>query len=68
MSPRFTLNKEDLVSIVKVIFWSASSATVAGLLAVISSPDVQLPVWVLSLVPAINTFLYAVQKWLADNK
>ena len=56
------------MKVLKVLGWSASSAFVAGLLAVIASPDLELSPGVMTLVPLVNTFLVAIYSWLKNNK
>ncbi|RMD51815.1 hypothetical protein D6827_01385, partial [Candidatus Parcubacteria bacterium] len=64
MSKKYKINKNDIVSIVKVFAWSFASAFIAGLIAVVNSG--QLPPEYLAYVPLINSFLYGVKKWLED--
>lgn len=66
MSPRFKLDKEDLRKIVKVFLWTTGSALVAALISVVGS--LQVDTKDLLLVSAVNVVLFAIQKFLADNK
>ena len=62
------MNKEDWFKVLKVFCWAVGAALVAGLIAVISSPDLKLPSGVVALVPLVNTFLVGVYAWLKNNQ
>ncbi|MHA1304231.1 MAG: hypothetical protein ACTSPI_11075 [Candidatus Heimdallarchaeaceae archaeon] len=64
-SPRFKLNKEDLMNILKVLGWTIASAVVVALMDVVKA--VEVPASVLWLMPAINSGLVALKK-LLQNK
>lgn len=68
MSKRYQLSKEDYKKVINAFLWSTLSMLVAGLIAVFADPSVELPVWVGPLIPAINTFLYGMARWLQDNQ
>jgi len=65
-SKRWKLDKEDGLKIARVLVYSAGSALIAALVTILA--DLDLPSWVLPLVPVINTGLYALEKWLRDEK
>jgi hypothetical protein len=64
-SLRFQLNKEDVKKILYTFLWSAGSALTVGVIALIQTA--QFPPEIIWIVPALNTFLYAVKKWI-DGK
>lgn len=67
-SKPFVLSREDVKKIIMTLGWSLSSALIAGMVAVFADPTIDFPSWMVALVPAINTFLYGVSKWIADNR
>ena len=67
MSQKLTLDKGDVKKIAHAFLWSLVSAIFAGLVAILASPDIQFPAWLVPLVPAINVFLYGAWTWWKDN-
>lgn len=66
MSKRYTLSKEDIVKILKVLAYSGASAIVASLIVIVGNIDV--PVQWAFLPTIINTLLVALQKFLTDSQ
>lgn len=61
-STKFTLNKEDAIKILKVAGFSIASTALACAMALLAKADVPLQwAW---LVPAINTILVALKKFV----
>jgi hypothetical protein len=65
MSPQFTLNKADLISIGKSVALAAAGAAVAYLLQVVI-PNIHLgnQAW---LIPVLTVALNAAQKWISGQ-
>jgi len=64
-SPKYKLNKEDGLKILKVLGWTLGSALVAFVIDLV--PQVELGMHYAWLVPMINTGLVALQKWIKDH-
>jgi hypothetical protein len=64
-STRFSLNKADLISILKVIGWTVASALVAAVIVALG--NINVPAQYLFLVPIVNTLLVAIQKFVAGK-
>ena len=67
-SAAFNLSSEERIKIFKAIGYSVVSVIIAGLIAIFASKDVQLPIWLVPLIPSINAFLYGVKLWMTDNR
>jgi hypothetical protein len=67
-SARYSLSREDFEKILTAFVFSGLAAIISGLIAVVSSPEIELPAWVVPLVPAINTFLYGALKYSTGPK
>lgn len=67
-SARFSLSREDLDKVLTAFVYSGIATILSGLIAVFASPDIELPTWVIPLVPSINTFLYGAFRWAAGPK
>ena len=66
MSERFSIDKENAKNIGKVFAWSAGSAFVAMLIALVGI--VEVPVGGNPLIPLVNTMLYALKEWIEDQR
>jgi hypothetical protein len=66
MSERFSIDKENAKNIGKVFAWSAGSALVAMLIALVGI--VEVPVEYAVLIPLVNTMLYALKEWIEDQR
>jgi hypothetical protein len=66
MSERFSIDKENAKNIGKVFAWSAGSAFVAMLIALVGI--VEVPVEYAVLIPLVNTVLYALKEWIEDQR
>lgn len=64
-SKKFTVNKEEAIKILKVFGWTAGSAGIAMLIAMMEV--VEFPIGYAFLIPLINTVLYAVKEWMAGK-
>jgi hypothetical protein len=62
----FEFSKKGLIDILKVLVWSAASAIVASLIAIL--PQVDLPAQWVWLVPVINTVLVAIYNYIKAGK
>jgi hypothetical protein len=62
MSPKYRLNTEDGVTLLKVMAWSLASTVVTVLIAF--SSQVEVPVEYAFLLPVINTILVGIKKFL----
>ena len=67
-SAQFSLNGEDAKKIAAAFAYSFAAAAISGLIAVFAAPDVDLPAWMVPLVPAINAFLYGAYRFLVGSK
>lgn len=65
-SPKYQLNQEDGVRMLKVMAWSLASTIVTVAIALLNETDV--PMEYAFLLPVINTLLVGVQSYLRDNK
>jgi hypothetical protein len=66
MSPKYQLNQEDGIRMLKVLGWTLASTAVAVAISILSQLDV--PVEYAFLLPVINTILVGLQSFLRDNK
>ena len=66
MSERFSIDKENAKNIGKVFAWSAGSAFVAMLIALVGI--VEVPVEYAILIPLCNTILYALEQYINEQK
>jgi len=64
-SPKYKLNQEDGVRMLKVMAWSLASTVVTVLIAFLNQTEV--PMEYAFLLPVINTLLVGVQSFLRDN-
>ena len=62
MSPKFRLNKEDLLKILKVLGYVAASAVIVELINLV--PSMELPVW---CVPIVNILLVTLKKFFSGE-
>jgi hypothetical protein len=69
-SERFTLNKEDLLKILKVFGWSMASSVVATAITILPQVDVPTKYTAIAgtLIIIINTLLVAVKKFIDGKK
>lgn len=65
MSPKYTLNKHDVIEMLKVMAWSLASTIVTVLIAF--AENVEVPMEYAFLLPVINTILYSVRLFLAGK-
>jgi hypothetical protein len=65
-SPKYQLNQEDGVRMLKVMAWSLASTVVTVAIAILNQTKV--PMQYAFLLPVINTLLVGVQAFLRDNK
>ena len=65
MSKRYTLNKADLYSIVKVMFYAGGSGAVVALVGLL--PDIDIPAMFIWAVPMVNIGLVAIKKLFANK-
>lgn len=63
-SKAFSLDKKDLVKIAQAFGYSFASALLAAIIAFLAVPGLELPAWVVPLVPALNAALYAGMKFV----
>ena len=56
----------ELQKVLKVFYWTVASAVVALLLSLVNI--IEVPAQYAFVVPVINTALYAVKEWIADNR
>lgn len=61
MSPRYSLNKEDGMKILKVVLYTAASAVIASLLSVLQ--DLNVPPEYAVLLSVVNVLLVAGKKF-----
>lgn len=66
MSPKYQLNQEDGVRMLKVMAWSLASTIVTVLIAFTN--EVEVPMQYAFLLPVINTVLVGIQSFVRDNK
>lgn len=64
-SPKYQLNQEDGVRMLKVMAWSLASTIVTVAIALLNETEV--PMEYAFLLPVINTLLVGVQSYLRDN-
>ena len=64
-APRFVLSEYEGKKALKVFGWSVGSAVVALLLSLVGAID--FPADYAFVVPVINSVLYLVKEWIADN-
>lgn len=64
-SPKYQLNQEDGVRMLKVMAWSLASTVVTVLIAFTN--QVEVPMEYAFLLPVINTILVGIQSFLRDN-
>ena len=64
-SKRYTLGKEDLINIFKVVFYTTLTALVTSLIMVLQETEV--PVEYAVLVPIVNTILVVAKKYLSGK-
>ena len=62
----FRFGSEELKSSLKVFLWTVGSAGVAMLITLFSS--LELPVQYAFVVPVVNTLLYVLKEFFADNR
>jgi uncharacterized membrane protein len=65
MSGRFQFGEEEAKKALKVFGWSMGSALVA--LAITLTGTLELPGEYAFIVPIVNTVLYMIKEWIADN-
>jgi len=61
-SPRFRLNKEDGIGILKTLIWTVATAVVVALISL--NGAMEYPPELLALAPVVNTILVTVHKAL----
>lgn len=66
MSPKYQLNKDDFIKMLKVMGWSLVSTVVTVTITLIN--EIEVPVQYVTLLPVINTILVGIQSFLRDNK
>ena len=62
----FSLGSQEAVNIFKVFAWTVGSALVAMLISLMGV--VEIPAQYAFIVPVVNTLLYALKEWIADNR
>ena len=65
-SPKYQLNQEDGLRMLKVMAWSLASTIVTVAIALLNETEV--PMQYAFLLPVVNTLLVGVQSYLRDNK
>lgn len=65
-SPKYQLNQEDGVRMLKVMAWSLASTIVTVAIALLNETEV--PMEYAFLLPVVNTLLVGFQSYLRDNK
>lgn len=65
MSKKYTLDKEDLLQIAKVIGYTAASAVVSSL--IIALQDTEIPVEYATYAMVLNVILVAAKKYLSGT-
>lgn len=65
-SPKYQLNHEDGIRMLKVMAWSLASTVVT--MTIVLLGQVEIPMQYAFLLQFINTFLVGVQSFLRDNK
>ena len=65
-SPKYQLNQEDGLRMLKVMAWSLASTVVTVAIALLNETEV--PMQYAFLLPVVNTLLVGVQSYLRDNK
>ena len=64
-SPKYQLNQDDGVRMLKVMAWSLASTIVTVLIAF--SNEIEVPMEYAFLLPVINTVLVGIQSFIRDN-
>lgn len=62
MSPRYTLNKEDVIRMLKVLGWTLASTAVATLITLLA--ELEVPKEYTFLLPVVNTLLVGLHSFL----
>lgn len=62
----FSVGRAELLNIFKVFAWTVGSAFVLLLISVMGILEV--PAQYAFAVPMVNTALYALKEWIADNR
>lgn len=62
----FSFGNKEVAKVVKVFAWSVGSAVIALLLGLIEV--INIPAQYAFVVPAVNTILYSLKEWIADNQ
>ena len=65
MSPKYALNKEDLLGILKALGYSAASAIIASLILII--PNLEIPSEYVWVIPIVNVLLVTAKKYFSGN-
>lgn len=60
----FSLNKEDGIKILQALGFSLVSSVLAAVIALLAAPSIELPVWVVPMVPILNGVLYALKRFV----
>ena len=66
MSKKYTLDKNGLKQIVKVIGYAGSSAIIVSLIGIL--PDIDVPSNWIWAVPVINILLVAIKKFFTEDE
>jgi len=65
-SKPFSLGEAEAINIFKVFAWTVGSALVVLLIDLLGV--VEVPAQYAFIVPMVNTALYALKEWVADNR
>ena len=71
MSKPFSITGAEVYKSLKAFLWGSSSLGIVLLGVVIALPDMDIPSWLVWLIPsapALNALLYGFQQWLSDTK
>jgi ABC-type long-subunit fatty acid transport system fused permease/ATPase subunit len=63
-SKMFSLDKADGLKILEALGFSLVSSILAALIALLALPSLELPMWVVPLVPIINGVLYTLKRFV----
>ncbi len=62
----FSFGSEEFKSVLKVFMWTVASAVVALITDWVGL--IEIPAEYAFVVPLVNTVLYALKEWVADNR
>jgi len=65
MSKKYTLNRENLLKIFKVILWSGIAGGIG--MAIVVLEEIELPAKWVFIAPTINTILYSLKEFFSGE-